>query len=132
MLPTQARYSRCQLTWVLPEFSILALPACSMVASSKHTGELAGRAKLPGLPGHCGGGGWAHSPPSRRMWQAQPRRWLLGPIYTSSRRGQLSWSEPELKTLQSSQGRSGAEHRLQGALAGPVSHKDEAKSGQKV
>lgn len=37
------------------------LTALSMVASSKHTGELAGRAKVPALSGQCGGGGWAPS-----------------------------------------------------------------------
>lgn len=38
------------------------LTALSMVASSKHTGELAGRAKVPALSGQCGGAGRGHWP----------------------------------------------------------------------
>lgn len=79
--------------FLLSSPSLPSLTALSTVASYKHTGDLAGRAKFPGVSGHGGdgGGGWAHSSTIHKnasKWSL--RKQLLGHIYTTRRRSLLS------------------------------------------
>lgn len=87
--------------------SSLASPsqtALSMAASPTHTGELAGRVKVPALSGHCGAVA-GHLVPPPRTCPVQPQKMAPWTHLCHQRMepfSQPSWSESELKTLESS------------------------------